>query len=350
MQLPNHPIRQATSILVTGGTGFLGSYLLRYLLAYGYTDISALCRPDSRFDLLGEDKNRIKWIETDILDIQDLLQATEGVDRVFHCAAYISFKASERKKMIRANQEGTANVVNACLESGVGKLIHASSIAAIGRGKREKMVYETTKWENNRLNSDYSISKFLSEQEVWRGQAEGLETAIVNPSLILGSGYWDGFNTQRIFRLAWRSFPWYATGGTGIVDVRDVARMMIFLGESPISGERFICNSANWSFYRLSSRIAAELGTNPPRFKFGPLLRMVAPPLARLQSLFTGQTPSITRQTARMTSKIYEYSNDKSIRELNWTYIPPEKTIQETAAQLKQAGKEGWAPKVLDLY
>ncbi len=350
MLLPNHPIRQETSILVTGGTGFLGSYLLRYLLAYGYTDIRALCRPDSRFDLLGEDKKRIRWIEADILDIQDLLEAFEGVGRVFHCAAKISFKTSERKKMIRANQEGTGNVVNACLESGVRKLIHASSIAAIGRGKREMVVRETSKWETSPLNSDYSISKFLSEQEVWRGQAEGLETAIVNPSLILGSGYWDGFNTQRIFKLAWKSFPWYATGATGIVDVRDVARMMIFLGESAISGERYICNSANWSFRRLSEQIAGELGAKPPRFRFGPLLRIIAPPLARMHSLFTGQTPSVTRQTARMTSKSYEYSNEKSVRDLHWVYIPPEKTIRETAAQMKEASVEGWAPKVLDLH
>lgn len=137
MHPPNHSVSREASILVTGGTGFLGSYLLRYLLAYGYTNIRALCRPTSDFALLDGVRDRIDWVEADILDFMDVQEAVSGADRVFHCAAFISFHRGEKRRMIRANREGTANVVNACLYGGVKKLIHSSSIAALGRGKRE---------------------------------------------------------------------------------------------------------------------------------------------------------------------------------------------------------------------
>lgn len=350
MHPPNHSVSREASILVTGGTGFLGSYLLRYLLAYGYTNIRALCRPTSDFALLDGVRDRIDWVEADILDFMDVQEAVSGADRVFHCAAFISFHRGEKRRMIRANREGTANVVNACLYGGVKKMIHSSSIAALGRGKREKTVTEETKWENNPNNSDYAVSKFLAEQEVWRGFEEGLDMAIVNPSLILGSGNWVGFNTQRIFRLGLQGFPFYATGATGLVDVRDVARMMIHLSESPISGERFICNSANWSYRKLSSQIAEELGKKPPAIPFGPVLRAIAPPLIGIQSRITGRTPSVTRQTAHLTSLDYAFDNGKSLKVLNWHYIPPELTIKQTAAQLMEAGKDSWKPGVLELY
>ena len=180
-----------TSILVTGGTGFVGSYLLRYLVQQGYTQIGAIKRPNSPMDLVEEIKDKIKWIEGDVLDIFSLEDALKGVQQLYHCAAVVSYSPKDFKQMMKVNVEGTANVVNLALEAGIKKMLYVSSIAALGKTEKTLWVDEQADWIPSKSNSQYSISKYLSEMEVWRGMAEGLRAAIVNPSVILGSGFWD---------------------------------------------------------------------------------------------------------------------------------------------------------------
>lgn len=326
----------------------MGSYLIRYLLRRGYTRIRAIKRPTSKFDLLAGLENRIEWVDSDLLDTIGLEDAMEGVEQVYHCAAMVSFNPAERDQMLRTNRDGTANIVNAALYAGVKKLVHVSSIAAIGRDKKSPWVDEDTKWVTSPDNSKYGISKFQAEQEVWRGQAEGLNVAVVNPSVILGAGCWD-MGTAQFFKLGWREFPFYPVGASGFVDVRDVARFLILLMESDILGERFVLNGENRSYQSLQEMIAAALDRKGPRYVLSPAIARWAARLEWLRKKFTGKPPLITRENAIMTSLTYHYKNDKSIRTFDFDYIPIEQTVRETARLFKAALAEDLSPRVLPL-
>src|SRR5690606_9776453 len=147
----------------------------------------------------------------------------------YHVAGMISFVPSERDKMLKINIEGTANVVNACLDASVEKLMHVSSVAAFGNSKENVLLDESAQWEEDDIKSPYARSKFLGEMEVWRGMAEGLKAVIVNPSLIVGPGYWIGSGPAAIFNKIDEGVPVYTYGTNGYVDVRDVAESMLML-------------------------------------------------------------------------------------------------------------------------
>ena len=169
-------------IFVTGGTGFVGSHILRYLVRDHSYEIRALKRKGSPMNLVREVQDKIKWIDGDLLDSVSLEDAMQDVDEVYHCGALITFDPAQFDRMHRVNQEGTSNIVNIALDFGIKKLVHLSSIAALGRYKHILHYDESTKWDRSPLNSQYAISKHMGEQEVWRGIAEGLNAAIINPN------------------------------------------------------------------------------------------------------------------------------------------------------------------------
>ena len=209
--------------MITGATGFAGSYVLRTLLEAGYTSLRALRRSTSRMDLVDDLAGRVQWYEGDLRDVFDLEAAMEGVDTVIHCAALVSFNPRDRDRLLKINRDGTANVVNAALTQGVRRLIYMSSVAALGKEEGDKQVTERTKWEPNPSNTNYAISKFQAEREAWRGQAEGLSVACVYPTIILGAGFWD-VGSAKMIAHADRGGTFYPGGATGVVDVRDVAQ------------------------------------------------------------------------------------------------------------------------------
>lgn len=339
-----------TNILVTGGTGFVGSYLLRYLVNAGYTNIRATKRSSSAMDLVAPIQDQIEWVEADLLDVPALEDAMEGIKQVYHCAALISFAPKDVPKMMMINQKGTENIVNLALHKGIKKLVHVSSIAALGRNQQSNVVSEKDKWERNKNNSNYSISKYLAEQEVWRGMAEGLDVAIVNPAVILGAGRWNE-GPLKLFGLVWKNFPFYPKGISGFVDVRDVARFMIQLMESDISGERFILSSENLSFKKLQEDIALRLKRKKPSILVNPFIQEIAWRLERIRGFFlSNHDPLITRETAAHSSKQFHYSNDKSKQLLPFEYIPIEQTIEETSKLFLTASTDDFKSKYLDLY
>lgn len=338
-----------SNIFVTGGTGFLGAYLLHNLLKRDYRPIRALKRANSPMNLVEDIAHRIEWVEGDILDIPSLEDAMQGMQQVYHCAAVVSYDPRDREKLMSVNVKGTANVVNIALVSAVEKLVHVSSVAALGRSKRTSHLSETARWENSKRNSQYAISKHLAELEVWRGVAEGLNAAIVNPSIILGSGFWHQ-GTCKFFMNGWNNFNFYARGGTGWVDARDVVRAMIDLMESNISGERFILNGENITYQDIMNEISDALKKKRPSIKVNYLLQELAWRGAWLQSRMTNKQSFITKETARHSSKCYYYENDKSIEQLNVAYTPIRQTISETAAQLKEAANNNFNPMLLPLH
>ena len=335
-------------IFVTGGTGLIGSYLLRYLVQQGYTNIRASRRAGSSMDLVAAVVDKIEWVVCDVLDSGQLEDAMDTVKQVYHCAALVSYDVSDKKDLYKINQEGTENVVNAALYAGVEKIVHVSSVAAIGRNLKETAVTEKTIFEKDGLNTHYAISKHLAEAEVWRGMAEGLDAVIVNPSTVLGSGFWNT-GTLKFFKLAWESFAWYAPGMTGFVDVRDVVKLMTKAMNSDTTGERIILSSQDLTYKYLMDQIAQKIGRPPARKAMKNWMRGFVWRWEWFVARIHGTRPSITKEVAQQVSLSYTYNNSKSIEAYDFTYRPVLTTISDIAAQFKVAVENGFVPQVLPL-
>ena len=332
-------------VLITGGTGFVGSYLLRLLVREGWR-VRALRRSASPMHLVQEVADQVEWAEADVTDVGALEDAFEGVTHVCHCAAMVSFHPRDRRRMMQVNVEGTANVVNLALDFGVKKLVHVSSIAALGRTKERPELDEHSKWAASKRNTQYAISKYMSEQEAWRGHFEGLPTAIVNPAIVLGSGFWDT-GSARFFRQVDAGLPFWPTGCSGFVDVRDVARFMLLLLEGDTVGERFILNAQNMAYRDFFSMMAHDLGKKPPSIRVAPWLGEVAWRVEWMKEKLLGMAPIVTKESARSSVSQFRYANQKSLTVPGFAYRPVEETVRETAAQFLTSKAAGAKAGVL---
>ena len=324
-------------VLITGATGFVGSYLLFELLK-NEERVRALRRKTSSTELtenvfriyssvpeslLG----RIEWVEGDMADVLSLEDAMKGIDEVYHCAALMSFEPKDHRMMLSINASGTANMVNAAMQTNIRKLCHVSSIAALGRPENNKdIINEKLVWKSSRNNSVYSISKYESEREVWRGIAEGLNAVIVNPSVILGYAGVDA-GSARIFSTAWKNTVFYPSGVNGFVDVRDVASAMTMLMKSDIQNERFILSADNLSYKRLFQLMSQEFKKQGPKYKVGSFPASLAWRAERLRSWITRSSPLLTRETARTACKKHFYSSEKIKNMAGFKFRPMEGTI-----------------------
>ena len=336
------------AILVTGATGFVGAYLLRYLLAEGYTNIRAMRRKSSNMALVAEIEDKVEWVVGDILDIIFLEEVFKGVKQVYHSAAVISMAPADEAMMRQVNIEGTANVVNAALYAGIEKMVFLSSIASIGRTKNVIHIDEKTRWEESKYNSSYAISKMQAEQEVWRGIAEGLNAAIINPGVILGSGFWMQ-GTCVTFSQVWKGLMVYPGGASGYVDVRDIARMCITLMEKEVKSERYIAVGENLSYQQLFTMVAQSLGKKPPMIKLPVWLGEIAWRLIWVFSAITRIKPMLTKEMVQLTARTYIYDSSKSVEQLGFKYTPIKQCVEQTSAQLIEASKQDFIPKILPL-
>ncbi len=316
--------------LITGATGLLGSYLAKLLLSKG-EKVRAIKRVMSDTSLLGEYADKIEWVEGDVLDIPSLEEAMEGVDYVYHCAASISFIPSEVDQMMRINIEGTANVMNVALSSGVKKLLHVSSTAAFGLPASARVIDEKYSDPNISKSFWYFRSKQYGEREAWRAGEEGLNVVIVCPSTILGGGWWDA-EPNSLFDEIYKGLNFYTSSTNGFVDVRDVAEVMHRLMLSEISGEKFLVTSQNLTFKDIIWQIADELKVKRPGIKAGKALRSIAWRFEALKALFTNKRPLITQESAALAAIDFTYSNAKIKQTLGYEFRPIKNTIAETAA------------------
>ena len=302
-------------VLVTGGTGFIGAYIIKELVDKSY-HVRAIRRSNKLpFFISPGILNKVEWVTGDVLDVISLNEAMQGVDAVIHSAAVVSFDKKERAQMYNTNVDGTANVVNLSLENGIKKLVHISSISALGRTATGEKVNEEKKWLNSKLNSHYGISKNKAEMEVWRGMGEGLDAVIINPSTVLGFGNWHD-SSCAIFKNSYKGFPWYTKGVNGFVAVEDVAKIAVLLMESNITEERFIINHENWEFKKLFDAIADGFGQKHPKWQATPFLSSIAWRMEKVKSFLKNAKPLLTKETARIAlSKTY-WQNDKILKAL----------------------------------
>jgi nucleoside-diphosphate-sugar epimerase len=260
-------------------------------------------------------------------------------DAVIHSAAIISFYKADKKKMYHVNVQGTANVVNAAIQKNISRLVHISSVAAIGRSKTGGHVNEERKWQENNINTQYALSKYKAEMEVWRGIGEGLNAVIINPSTVLGYGDWDS-SSCRIFKTIYNEFPWYSTGVNGFVDIEDVAKTTVLLMQSDIKEQRFIANGDNWTFQQLFNTIADGFAKKHPHRRATPFLGSLAWRIEKFKTLFSGERPLLTRESARVAHSHTFFENDKLLKALpQFSFTPLQESIQKTCEKYLHAIK-----------
>ena len=332
-------------ILVTGGTGLLGSHLLYELVRKGEV-VRALKRSDSDVNRVlqtfsyytdnPEDLfDKIEWVDGDIIDYENLLTHFEDIETVYHLAAMVSFDKRDWQKMMNTNVGGTANIVNGCLEMGVRKFCFVSSSSAIGKPAEGTEADENTPWKFTKDSSAYGYSKFQSELEVWRGIEEGLNAVIVNPTIIIGPGNW-GHGSSKMFPTIHKGMKYYTKGITGYVDVRNVISCMIKLIESNISGERFILSEGNYSYKEIFDKIADGLKVKLPRKYASPMLTSIVSKLDNLRSKITSTAPLITKEIADASHQIVKFDNRKIRDRLGFDFISVNETVMNTTIYYKK--------------
>lgn len=319
-------------ILVTGGTGLVGSHLITALVDQG-KPVKAIYR--SAIPVFpGSEK--VHWLQADILDILSLEDAMEGVEYVYHCAAVVSFNPKRKELLSRTNIHGTANIVNASLSAGVKKFLFVSSVAALGRIRKDPLINESMNWSKETSNSEYGRTKYLSEMEVWRGAAEGLPSVVVNPTIILGESDWTKGSTG-IFKSIYNEFPWYTDGVSGFVDAKDVVKAMIMLMDSDVVSERFILSADNVPYKKIFDEIASCFGKRKPYKKVSPFLANIVWRAEAMKAKFTGNDPLLTKETANTAQAKVYFDNTKLLKQFpSFSYTPIEETITRICSELKK--------------
>ena len=320
-------------ILVTGGSGLLGSYLLRFFRHQGYTQLTATYHNENAIPV--DLRDGIDWRSLVLPDIPDAFKIVEGQDWVIHTAGLVSYNHEDRYRLLEINKVGTEIIVNACIAQQVKHLIYVGSIAALGKETNPQTLNESNIWLQNQYSTPYGLSKYLAELEVWRGAGEGLNVSVILPSIILGTGNWQSSSLQLIDRVA-KKMPWYPGGKTGYVDVRDIASFIGHLLESEKSGERWLLNATNMSYSEIYTLIANKLGVKK-KFKEAPEW------MAKMVLLFSNMkkgrfsVPDLIHQVYGT----FSYDAGKSLTMPGFIYRPVEKTIEEVVSIYKNQPANG---------
>jgi dihydroflavonol-4-reductase len=317
-------------ILVTGGSGLLGSYLLRMFRQLGYDQITATYQQNAN-SIPADLKEGIEWKPLRLPDVQDSFDIINDKDWVIHSAGLISYNKGDKDKLLAINQEGTRHIVNACLEHEVKHFVYISSIGALGKEKNFVTLNEESPFLENEFSTTYGLSKYLGELEAWRGATEGLNVSTILPSVILGTGDWHRSSLQLIDRVATKA-GWYPGGQTGYVDVRDISNFIKLLLEKNITGDRWILNAENISYQKMYTMIGEALELNK---KFQPAPKWLAGMVLYSAGILQGK--QIGLEILKSAYGTFTYDNAKSLGLEGFTY----RKVGETISEIVEIYKSG---------
>lgn len=312
-------------ILITGITGLLGSYIAREFA--GTAEIHGFKRPGSSLRLLKGIETEILWHEGNVSDVEELEDAVAGKDLVIHAAGMVSFDSRDEELLYEVNNIGTANLVNAMLSAGTKKLVHVSSVAAIGRSPELSRIDEEHKWTESPFNTVYATSKYFGELEAWRGEQEGLDLIVVNPSILLGKVSDDRSSTE-IYRYVLDENSYYPKGDLNYLDVRDAARMIRLLVEKEAWGERFILNSTSISYHEFFNEMARVFLKKAPSKPATPFLIRLAVFYNGILRRFRLSKNPLNSQTAMISQQKMFYDNKKILQLLDFKFTSLEDTFR----------------------
>jgi dihydroflavonol-4-reductase len=324
-------------VLVTGATGLVGAHLALHLIENGesvraiYRNLESIQKTAALFSLYKKDPlfEKIDWIQADIIDVPSLQIAFENVEYVYHCAALISFDPKDEDLLRKTNIEGTANIVNFCIAKAVKKLCFVSTIASLGDLKEnEKIITEAAEWNPEKQHSDYAISKYGAEMEIWRGQQEGLKSVIINPGVIIGPGFWDQ-GSGLLFKKVAKGLSFYTKGVTGFIAVSDVVEVAVKLMKNGHSNDRFTLVAENLEFRDLLNSIADSLNVKRPSFHASPLLVNILYRIDWFISNILGRKRKLDRATAKASYAENWYSNEKIKTTLSQEFLDIHQYIKD---------------------
>jgi len=331
-------------ILVTGGTGLVGAHLLYHLIKDNET-IRAIYRSEERieavkkiFSYYTDDASlisKIEWFKADITDIPAMIPAFVGVEKVYHCAAFISFNPKDYKEMRKVNIHGTAIIVNLSIDAKIRKLCFVGSIASVGDALNGQLITEENEWNKELDNSGYSITKFGAEMEVWRASQEEVEVVIVNPGIILGSGFWTS-GSGKLFSQVYKGFKYYTEGITGFVGVKDVVKSMVLLMNSDVKNERFILVSENKSYKEVLFLIADAWGVKRPSKKIKAWQTTVLWRLSSFLTMFSKKAPLLSKYSAKSAHEVSKYSSEKIKETMNFQFEETQTVVNEVCSNFKK--------------
>lgn len=332
-------------IAVTGATGFIGSHLVAELIRRKtqvvalYRSVQSQQRTISILEhnnISSEQTSRfLIWRKADILDFFSLVETFKDITAIYHCAGFVSFNQKDKTKLFNINVKGTANVVDAALENNVKKICHVSSISALGEPEGNELIDETCPWEKSDTPSNYSKSKHLAENEIWRGGAEGLKVAVASPSVVLGETV-DFSGNGSFFKVIKNGLKYYTQGSTGFVDIKDVIKALIILMEGEFHEEKYIISSENISFKDLFTTIAKLINKNTPNKKADNFSLKLAMLLSQAGSFFTRKPAVLTKEVVRNSTSICLYNNQKSVEKLGLQYTPIKETLKRLSEHYKK--------------
>jgi dihydroflavonol-4-reductase len=314
-------------ILVTGGTGFIGSRLV-HKLASTADDIHVLVRKNSDLTSLEGVRDRITLVYGDITKRETLDIATAGIDQVYHSAG-LTYMGDKRNPLLHAiNVDGTINILDASLQAGVKRLLHVSSITAVGICNGKRPLDESATWNFERINLEYARTKQIAEQEVARAVNKGLDCVIVNPAYVFGAGDIN-FNAGRLIKDVYnRKIPFYPLGGVCVIDVEIVAETVMAAMEKGRCGERYIIGGDNVSYKQLADTICDISGAPrillPLPFWMAKILKSILD----MKKTRNGISKLFNLSMFRVASENLYYDSSKALRELGMRQEPHEKSIR----------------------
>ena len=335
-------------ILVTGGTGLVGAHLLYHLIKKDQK-VRAIYRTEVKieavkkvFSYYSEDASlvsKIEWFKADITNVPDMIPAFIGVEKVYHCAALISFHPKDYREMRKVNIHGTAILVNLAIDAKIKKICFVGSIASVGDSLQGGLITEDNEWNKEADNSGYAITKYGAEMEIWRASQEGVDVIVVNPGVILGSGFWNS-GSGKLFSKCAQGFRYYTEGVTGFVGVEDVVNSMILLMESRTKNERFILVTQNKTYKEILDAIALVLGAKRPVKKISSWQTNILWRVSSLFSIITRKEPLLSKYSARSAHQISKYSSEKIKQTQGFQFTEIDKVILKAGGHFLEELKE----------
>lgn len=322
-------LNKNSKIFLTGATGFVGGHVLKLLKDRGYTNLTCLKREKSVFPFSTDfNDNQCRWVTGDLTDLPLLEEQVAAHEVIIHMAADVTFSTKNKKKYLQNAINTSANIVNAALYTGVKKIIHISSVAAIGRKKQRENIDEHVSFSHSPYDTTYGLAKFLAEQEIWRGHAEGLEVTVLNPSMILGKGDWKKSSIQLFDKIS-KGLRYYPKGTTGWVSVEDVAQAVFKSLQGDFNGERFIISAENKSYHDIFDFVAQSVKASAPKNALSQFCGQIGWRIEKIRSITFGIEPLLTKETLMSTSVDSLYDNSKSVNILQIQYSDIKNTIME---------------------
>jgi nucleoside-diphosphate-sugar epimerase len=323
------------NIAVTGATGHVGANLVRTLVDGGHR-VRALVHAGNRRGLEGVD---VELVEGELRDVASLARAFSGCERVFHLAARISIVPGDEAAVQAVNVTGTHNVVEACLQQKVQRLVHFSSIHALAPHPHDVAIDEERALTSSPSMPPYDRSKAAAEREVNAGIERGLDAVIVNPTAILGPhDYGPSAMGRVLLGLYHRKLPALIDGGFDWVDVRDVVAGALAAADRAPRGARYLLSGARRTVRELAGLVEEVTGVRAPRLVSPMWLARVGAPFATAVARVSGKEPLYTRHSLHALRNHQLVSHEKATRELGYTSRPLVETITAAFDWFREAG------------